>query len=89
MFPGNVCFKKNKSNPFYPPISLNSEIRQLGLLIGQALLHYVIKRCSFECKPIRDVLDMVQVKTLNVAFTTVLKDLRIPVLFKANVLSRE
>lgn len=53
----------------------------------KALLHYVVKRCSFECTLIRDVLDMVQV--LNVAFTTVLKDLRIPVLFKANVLSRE
>lgn len=55
----------------------------------KALLHYVVKRCSFECTLIRDVLDMVQVKTLNVAFTTVLKDFRIPVLFKANVLSRE
>lgn len=55
----------------------------------KALLHYVVKRCSFACTLIRDVLDMVQVKTLNVAFTTVLKDLRVPVLFKANVLSRE
>lgn len=33
----------------------------------KALLHYVVKRCSFECTLIRDVLDMVQVKTLNTA----------------------
>lgn len=61
----------------------------MGLLIRQARLHYVIKRCSFECILIRDVLDIVQDKTLNVAFTTVYKNLGICLLFKANVISRK
>lgn len=60
----------------------NSEIRQWGLL----KLYYIM---SSNVAHLHVHLDMVQVKTLNAAFTTVLKDLRIPVLFKANVLSRE
>lgn len=85
-FPGKYCFTNTK----YQNIPITPKLLSTHRL-GDGAINKTsaITLCHQTLYTYRDVLHIVQDKTLNVAFTTVYQDLRICILFKANVISRK